>query len=344
TRIYPETESYRLLFVNGQCVPGLSNIEQLPASIKIGSLRAALSTDKQVITDTLSKRHDRQDDVFSALNRALLNDGLFIHVGADAVVPRPVEVVYLNINFEHHTLSQPHSLVILEPGAVLKLVEHHTSTGSADYFFNGINEIILGENFNRHQVQQQRASDYRAWHIASGGGWNRTDVNVDFAGTQANCELQGLYTAGSGQYTDIHLDVQHSLPACRSRENYRGIVHGKGRAVFDGRIVVAKDAQGSDASLSNRNLLLSENAEIDTKPQLEIYADDVKCAHGTTVGRLDPQQVFYLRSRGIPEPEARRMLCMGFAEQILATVEDERLHKFMLKEVTDKLQQQEVDA
>ncbi|MEJ2399566.1 MAG: SufD family Fe-S cluster assembly protein [Gammaproteobacteria bacterium] len=180
--------------------------------------------------------------------------------------------------------------------------------------------------------------------MASGGGWNRTDVNVDFAGTQANCELQGLYTAGSGQYTDIHLDVQHSLPACRSRENYRGIVHGKGRAVFDGRIVVAKDAQGSDASLSNRNLLLSENAEIDTKPQLEIYADDVKCAHGTTVGRLDPQQVFYLRSRGIPEPEARRMLCMGFAEQILATVEDERLHKFMLKEVTDKLQQQEVDA
>lgn len=360
--VYPESQSHRLVFVNGKCVPELSNIGHLPGSIKIGSLRAALSTDGDLITQMLSVQPDGQGDIFTALNRALLNDGLFIHIGKDVKVERPVEVVYLNVNFEENTLSQPHSLIVLDKGAQLKLVERYISTAQNEYFFNGNQRVIIGEranlqhiclqqesraayHLNRVTITQQRASDYRATHVATGAAWSRTDVNVELADEEANCELKGIFTSADAQYTDIHLDVRHAKPGCSSREDFRGIVHGKGRAVFDGRIVVEKDAQHSDAMLSNKNLMLCENAEIDTKPQLEIYADDVKCGHGTAVGRIDPEQIFYLRSRGIPEVLARQMLCLGFARQVLTDLDDQRIHDFILQAITDTLQPaQEVAA
>jgi len=150
-----------------------------------------------------------------------------------------------------------------------------------------------------------------------GGRWSRTDLVMRFGGERAECDLKGLYLAGDQQLIDYHLDVRHELPRCTSRENFKGIVYGKGKAVFDGLVYVAKDAQQSDAELSNRNLLLAPSAEVDTKPQLEIYADDVKCSHGTTVGQIEPEMLFYLRSRGIAEGLARRMLCLGFAGEII---------------------------
>lgn len=353
--IYQTDDSFRLVFANGQCVPTLSNIERLPKTIKLGSLRAAVSTDPGLVSRWLSQQHEQEADVFTALNRALLNDGLFVHVAADVNVERPIEVVHLNLNFEQPVLAQPHSLILLEQGANLKLVERFISIGDSAYFFNAVSQVSLGEQAslqhyclqqesakahhrNRTVVYQNANSDYRAMHVATGAAWSRTDIEVQFGGPHANCELQGVYSTGAQQYTDFHLDVHHAQPGCRSREDFRGIVHGQGRAVFDGRIVVDKGAQGSDAVLSNKNLLLSEDAEVDTKPQLEIYADDVKCGHGTTVGRIDPQQLFYLRSRGIPEADARRMLCLGFAEHILAGMGDERLHDFMLEDISASLQ------
>ncbi len=190
--------------------------------------------------------------------------------------------------------------------------------------------------------RQDTASEYRGINVSTGGAWSRTDINARFDGEHASCELDGLYTVGKQQYTDYHLDVQHSLPHCRSREDFKGIVYGKGRAVFDGNILVEKDAQKTDAQLSNKNLLLSENAEVDTKPQLVIHADDVKCSHGTTVGRLDPNQLFYLRSRGIDEHEARKMICLGFAEQVLSHVEDAAVHDFLHAQIAAIFNQREV--
>lgn len=356
--VYPESESYRLVFVNGKCVPALSNIGELPATIKIGSLRAALSTDKKLITQVLSRQPNRQDDIFTALNRALLSDGLFVHIGENIKLDRPVEVVYLNVNFEQNALSQPYSLILLDKGAELKLVERHISTGGSEYLFNANTQVIVDEraklqhvyiqrespaafHLNRVMVSQHQASDYHVMQVSTGAAWSRTDINVDLLGKEANCELKGVYTCRDSQYTDIHLDVHHAKPECRSREDFRGILHGQGRAVFDGRIVVEKDAQHSDAQLTNKNLMLCENAEIDTKPQLEIYADDVRCGHGTTVGRIDPAQIFYMRSRGIPEEMARRMLSVGFAEQVLAGLDDSALHDFILGEIKATLSQEE---
>jgi Fe-S cluster assembly protein SufD len=159
-----------------------------------------------------------------------------------------------------------------------------------------------------------------------------------FTGEHAECDLQGLYLAGDRQLIDYHLDVRHGLPHCTSRENFKGIVHGKGKAVFDGLVYVAKDAQQTDAEMSNRNLLLSQSAEVDTKPQLEIYADDVKCSHGTTVGQIEPEMLFYLRSRGISEGLARRMLCLGFAGEIIDVLGHDALAEHVADVVGHRLE------
>lgn len=359
--VYPAQESYRLVFVNGRCVPELSNIEQIPHSIKLASLNAAFTTDTDLVEKWLRHTTWFNPDVFTELNAALLNDGLFIHVPENVVLDKPIEVVFLNLSFEQNALSQPRSLIILEAGAQAKLVERYISTGESEYFFNGMTEIYLGKHarlqhyrlqqesrhahhLSRVAIRQESASEYQGMSLANGAAWSRTDIFARFDGPHASCELDGLYAVGAQQYTDFHLDVQHSVPHCRSRENFRGIIYGQGHAVFDGRVLVAKDAQKTDASLTNKNLLLSRNAEVDTKPQLEIYADDVKCSHGTTVGQLDPNQLFYLRARGINEQATRNMLCLGFAEAILAQVDDSHVHDFMRAQIAQLFTQQEAES
>ena len=186
-------------------------------------------------------------------------------------------------------------------------------------------------------------SRYQGINVGLGASWSRTDLSIRFSGEGAVCDLQGLYLAGDGQLIDYHLDVDHRLPNCTSRENFKGILYGKGRAVFDGRVLVAKEAQKTDAAMTNRNLILCEGAEVDTKPQLEINADDVKCSHGTTVGQIEPEQLFYLRSRGISLPVARRMLCLGFAGEVLAALEPEALRDQVAEEVGRLLEQAPLD-
>jgi Fe-S cluster assembly protein SufD len=187
------------------------------------------------------------------------------------------------------------------------------------------------------------ASRYQGINVGLGATWARTDLSVRFAGEHAECDLQGLYLAGDGQLMDFHLDVEHQLPQCTSRENFKGILYGKGRAVFDGLVRVARDAQQTDAAMTNRNLLLCEGAEVDTKPQLQINADDVKCSHGTTVGQIDPEQLFYLRSRGISRARARRLLCLGFAGEILDALVPEALREQVTEQVGRLLEQAPLD-
>ncbi|MEJ2326680.1 MAG: SufD family Fe-S cluster assembly protein, partial [Chromatiaceae bacterium] len=164
------------------------------------------------------------------------------------------------------------------------------------------------------------------------------DLVVRFTDRAAECDLKGLYLAGDKQVTDFHLDVEHGVPGCASRESFKGVLYGKGRAVFDGRVFVAPDAQKTDAHLSNKNLVLSRNAEVDAKPQLEIHADDVKCSHGTTVGQIDADALFYLRTRGIRAPLARRMLCMGFAEEIIQAIGTDALQGYVSGLVGERLE------
>jgi Fe-S cluster assembly protein SufD len=224
--------------------------------------------------------------------------------------------------------------VWLEAGAKATLIERYAGVGANAYFTNGVGEIVLnaGAQLEHYRLQEETLaayhistlfvhheaqSHYQGNTIAMGGRWSRTDYNVDFHGEQAQSRLDGLYLVNDKQLTDIHLNINHAVPNCASEQDFRGILLGTGRGVFDGLIKVAEQAQHTEAHLHNANLMLSRSAEVDTKPQLLIYADDVKCSHGTTVGQLEPEQLFYLRSRGISEIEAKKMLSVGFAQTVL---------------------------
>jgi Fe-S cluster assembly protein SufD len=252
-------------------------------------------------------------------------------------------------------VAQPRHVIALGDGARGALIERYVSLGRSIYCTNSVLEISLGADavLEHQRVQdespnafhitglylsQGRGSAYRGVNLGLGSAWARTDLVVRFAGENAECDLQGLYLAGDQQLMDYHLDVDHRVPGCTSREGFKGILYGKGRAVFDGRVHVAKDAQKTDAAMSNRNLLLSEGAEVDAKPQLEINADDVKCSHGTTVGQIEPEMLFYLRSRGISAAIARRMLCIGFAGEILDRVKPQALRDQVTDLVGERLE------
>ncbi|WP_456375393.1 Fe-S cluster assembly protein SufD [Thiolapillus sp.] len=321
-----------LVFVDGWFNPALSRISDLPQGMVLGSLREHL--DDASVKAHLGSLANSGENLFSALNSALINDGLLLKTGTGTEIESPIEVFYLNSQAEQPLLTQPRNLILVEENSKLTLVEHFLPGMGSGYFHNATTEIHVREKarFYHYRIQDE-ATD--AWHLSNihlvqaasshyhgitlsfGGKWARTEYKTRFAGEQAICDLRGLYLVGDQQLSDFHLDIHHDQPACHSREQFKGLLHGKGRAVFDGRILVERIAQLTDAQLTNDNLMLTRDAEVDTKPQLEIYADDVKCSHGTTVGQLDPQQLFYLRTRGIEEQQAIHMLCAGFAGEII---------------------------
>ncbi len=353
-------DAYRLVFANGRLVETLSQLEGLPKGVRVQSLRALLESEPEQAAQWLHSAASDESHVFNNLNTALINDGLVVIIPRDMQLDKPIEALFLSEGLDDAIVAQPRNLVVLEEGARATLIERQASFGQSMYFNNSVSELLLAPRaeLTHYRLQeestgafhlsslflrQQAGSVYRSTSIALGGAWSRTDFNVDFQGEGANCELDGLYLAGDRQLVDFHLNVMHHVPGCTSRENFRGILHGKGRAVFDGRILVSQDAQKTDAQLSNNNLLLTRSAEVDTKPQLEIYADDVKCSHGTTVGQLDPQHLFYLRSRGIEVGEARKMLCLGFAREIFDSCEIEGLRERAELRLHDALEHVAVD-
>ena len=351
-------DSYQIIIANGCCLSELSN---LPEGVTICSLRDALTLQSTSLMTHLGQAAKHKAHIFSALNSALINDGVFIHIGAGITLDKPIEIITINVETESPVMTHPRNLVVMDKGASAILFEHYVSNGEFFYFNNNLTEIVLHDEaqLKHYRIQkesrqsthmgsifvsQMAGSDYSNTTFAMGGHWARTDINVDFKGQNANCQLNGLYTVGEQQLIDFHTKVQHSVANCSSQEMFKGILYGKGRAVFDGHIIVHKNAQGTDAHMSNANLLLTRKAEIDTKPQLEIYADDVKCSHGTTVGQLEPEQIFYLRSRGIDESRARQMLCLGFAAEVINTIEIEAIADSMTKQLQEQILYSRTDS
>ena len=349
-----DTPSYRLVFANGRCMPRLSNIQDMPGGLVLGCLSATLSTDQELIAGWYGQIADTNDELFSALNSALPHDGAFIHIAPDTRLDRPIEVIHINLDKADDYFNQSRNVVVLKEGASATLLERYIGVGSARYLHNDLTEIALCEGARlchyRYQDQsnqgyqlanlylsQHSHSHYQGTQLLLGGHWNRIQYHANFQHPEASCRLNGLYQVGDEQLIDTHLKLTHSAPRCTSRVNYKGIIHGRGRAVFDGHIRVDPGAQKSDAQLDNKNLLLSRDAEVDTQPQLEIYADDVKCGHGTTVGQIDPQQLFYLCSRGIDPETGRQMLCRGFAEEILETITIAELRDAVTRQMLNKL-------
>ncbi len=338
---FADDDCYRLVFANGRIVTDLSRTNGLEKEVSLGSLRASLGIESETIRSQILASSP-STHVFSELNAAAINDGLYLHVSANTKVSKPIEVIYLTLSLENQLVVQPRNLIVLDEGAEATLVEQYISTGDSVYFNNGVTDIKLAKDsklthawfqdeshaayhISNINLVQDSNSVYRNTSIALGGVWSRTDINASMKGEGAHCDINGLYTIGEKQLIDFHLNIEHLVPNTTSEEHFKGILYGKGRAVFDGRILVEKDAQLTNANLSNANLLLTRDAEVDTKPQLEIYADDVKCSHGTTIGQLDPDHIFYLRSRGISEVEARKMLSLGFANEVLMSCPTESM-------------------
>jgi Fe-S cluster assembly protein SufD len=283
-----------------------------------------------------------------------MRDGALIHVSSGSRLDAPIDLISISTSAASGRAMRPRHLIVLEQGAEATLVERYLSLHDAAYFNNLVCEVLLqeGASLVHQRVQQesplayhladlhiglQAEASYRGVNLAMGGAWARTLISNSFTAQGASCELHGLYLAGEGQLVDFHLDVDHAVPGCVSRENFKGILYGNGRAVFDGRILVRDQAQKSSAHLSNANLMLSRRAEVDTKPQLEILADDVLCSHGTTVGQIDPQALFYLRSRGLSEAQARRLLCLGFASEILEQFQSASLQDHLAGVIQQKI-------
>lgn len=352
--LIPGLDAHRAVLVNGSFAPALSDLNDLPEGVRAGSLREMIKSGSEAVARRLNKLAGSGARLFSALNTAGIDDGFVLLLDSAATLERPIEIIHLSLDADEPRLAQPRHLVALEEGARATLIERYVSLGEPLYCTNTILELALERDsaLDHRRVQtespnafhltglylsQAAGSRYLGQNLGLGAAWSRTDLVVRFTGAHAECDLRGLYLAGDRQLVDFHLDVDHQVPHCTSREGFKGIVYGKGRAVFDGRIHVARDAQKTDAQLSNKNLLLSRAAEVDTKPQLEIFADDVKCSHGTTVGQIDPEALFYLRSRGIPESDARRMLCLGFAHEIIDDLAPEPLREYVAEAVANLL-------
>ena len=351
--LLPAHAGPRLVFVNGYLAPRLSELSRNQHAIALSSLSGGLGPVRQALRWRMgdSARHD---NVFTALNSALMTDGALIRIAGDALAESPIEILHLTVNTEEPGICHPRHLIIVDEGGRAEIIERYCSLGSGGVFTNAKIDVSLAANSvlkhqrlleegsdARHlsdlQVRLAEQSSYALNLLALGGSWSRSDVCVTFEGEGAVAELDGLLLARDGQVNDVHLDVRHQVPNCTSRETFKGILDGKGRVVFDGRILVAQDAQKTDARLSNDNLMLSRSAEVDSKPQLEIYADDVKCSHGTTVGELDNDMLFYLRSRGIAKERAVQMLCSGFAQAVIERVPNESLRRRAERVLAERL-------
>jgi Fe-S cluster assembly protein SufD len=320
----------RLVLYNGRLVQELSDVEGLPNGVT--ALPLALATEVPGFREHLGSGLNVSTEPFTALNQAFLQDGLYLSLASGVELAEPLVLVHVARGGDKAVLSNPRNLVVLGDNARGALLE--VDLGEGTTCTNTLTEVILGtgaylehhrwqlgdagtHHVGRTEVRQGRDSDYRAHTLSLGKGWVRNDVVVGLDAPGASCNLRGLYLTGAGQHVDNHTTIHHWAAHCTSRELYKGVLSGKSRGVFNGRIVVHRDAQKSDSDQGNHNLLLSEAARVDTKPQLEIFADDVKAAHGTTVGQLDENAVFYMRSRGISKAAAVRILAGAFAREIL---------------------------
>jgi Fe-S cluster assembly protein SufD len=345
----------RLVFVNGRYVAKLSAIPSLPAGARVGSLAGALITDEEMLRSQLTVSvAEPPGPAFAALNAAFWRDGAFLHLPAGVSLEAPVHLLFVATAPEAARADHPRSLIVLEPGSQAVLVESYVALAEDAYLTNAVTEIVLGPgtdldhhkvalesgrgfHVGRTQVRQARDTRFASCAIAFGGRLVRNEVSAVLGGEGAECRLSGLSVIGGRQHVDTHTVVDHAQPRATSRQLYKGVLDGRARAVFDGRVIVRPGANGTDAHQTNKNLLLSDGVEVDSKPQLEIFADDVKCSHGAADGQLAEEAIFYLKSRGLDEAASRTLLTRGFANEVLARIRVEPIRAWCEGLLTGRL-------
>jgi Fe-S cluster assembly protein SufD len=336
----------RLVFVNGRFAPELSRIPEMPAGVKIGSLAEEIAVNPRAVESHLGKYLNFRRDAFCALNTAFIEDGAYVYVPRNTVIEQPIYLLFVTAPAAKPAMDHPRNLMIAEEGSQLTIVEDYVSVGEEPSFSNAATELIAGENtriehtmivregeksynFSTLRIQQGRNANVATHSLLLSGALVRNNVHPVLAGEGSECLINGLFMANGRQHMDNYMLVEHASPHCDSRQFYNGILNGNSHGVFHGRIIVHKDAQKTDAKQTNRNLLLSDEAQIDTKPQLEIYADDVKCTHGATIGQVDENALFYLRSRGLDEVSARHVLLLAFANECLDRMNSQQVRNHL---------------
>jgi Fe-S cluster assembly protein SufD len=346
----------RLVFVNGRYSATLSSLPPAPDGVRIGGLGSALATDPEALRARLAAAAPAEvADAFAALNGAFWRDGVFLHVPADVRLEMPVHALFVSTGGRPAGLHHPRSLILLERGSGATVLESHVSLGAEAGWTNSMSDVVLGPgarldhykvglesprafHIARMEARQERDSRLASWSIAFGGRLARNDVHVILGAELAGCTLNGLSVLGGRQHVDTRTDVDHAAPRATSRQLFKGILDGRARGVFNGRVVVRPGANGTDAHQTNKNLLLAEGVEVDSKPQLEIFADDVKCSHGAADGQLGAEAIFYLKSRGLDEEAARALLAYGFANEVLAGIPVEPIRTWLERVLAARLQ------
>jgi len=342
------------VFVNGWFMPGLSRTDGLPAGVRARSLAEVLVSDPDTVLPHLGRLARIENHAFTALNTAFLRDGAVIEIGAGIVIDAPLHLMFITMGSGVPVMSQPRALVLADANSQVSVVESHAGEGDTPYLNNTLTEIVVADGavVDHYAIVREaeagfrigglfarlgRASNFSSHAITLSGAIVRHEANVVLDGEGAVCTLNGLYLGNGQPLVDNQTTMDHAKPHCDSYELYKGILSGRSRAVFNGKIIVRLDAQKTDAKQSNKALLLSEDAQVTTKPQLEIFADDVKCTHGATVGQLDAESLFYLRSRALSEAQARQLLIHAFAAELLSHIKIDAVRRQLDTLLTERL-------
>jgi Fe-S cluster assembly protein SufD len=328
-------DALQLAFLDGRFRPELSNLSAIPRGLTLNSLHSEINQGAAHAREHLGRYLNIDRDPFCALNTAFAQDGAYVHVRRGLALERPIHLLFISTSGDRPAMTHPRNLILMEDESEAAIVEEYVSIGEAiPTLSNAVTELVAGSNstvahtlierehlqsynFSTLRIEQARSANVASHSLLLGGALVRNNVHPVLAGEGGECLINGLFVGDGSQHLDNYMLVEHASPHCASRQFYNGILDERAHGVFHGRIIVHKDAQKTDAKQTNRNLLLADDAQIDTKPQLEIHADDVKCTHGATIGQIDEDALFYLRSRGIGEAEARRILLQAFAAECL---------------------------
>lgn len=344
----------QLIFVNGRFAPGLSDIANLPAGLEVSNLSHALGQKAESVEQHLGRYANLRRDSFAALNTAFWEDGAYIRIRRGAQIEQPVHLLFVTTEAGSPVMTHPRSLIVAEQASKAAIIEEYVSLGPGAALSNSVTELAAAddaivshylverENYDSFNISTLRIELARNTNVSShsillGGGLVRNNVHPVLNGPGAECLINGLFVGAGRQHLDNYMLVEHASPHGSSRQFYNGILDQQARGVFHGRIVVHKDAQKTDAKQTNRNLLLSDDARMDTKPQLEIRADDVKCTHGATIGRIEDEPLFYLRSRGLDEKSARNLLLYAFAVECLDRMNEQAGRDFVEQFIRQRL-------
>ncbi len=355
-KLYQLEDTWSLVLVDGNFSAELSVLDGLPDSVSVMGMADAFARQPDILEKYINQAVNNDEHSFIAFNTAWFTDGLFVYVPARLTLAKPVQI--LHIATQADVLATTRTVIIADEMAEAKVIETFAGLDNA-YLSAAVTEVFVGVNadvtlykmqcesekayhFGGTYIKQSRDARFRHHNFAFGGLLARSDIHADLD-VASECELNGLYLGVKRQHIDNHTRINHLKPQAFSRELYKGVLDDRARGVFQGRVIVAVDAQKTDSQMNNRNLLLSNDAEADTKPQLEIYADDVKCGHGVTVGQLDEKSIFYLQSRCVDEETARNMLTFAFANEMVDKIKIKALHDSVLEQVLARFPQQGVN-